>query len=270
MVSVLYVDDEPSLLDVTRQYLERKGGMYVRTCSSAREALEILKENHFDAIISDFAMPEMDGIAFLKAVRAQGDDSPFIIFTGKHRAHVAIDALNNNADFYLQKGGEGTDSFLELIGMVHKGMRQRDSQREILEREELFRDILENQEELVCRFLPDGEITFANTAFLRFFGANPVGIPLSRLTTGMPKKETEHLMSHLASLTPVSPSGLIVNHHTLPDGTVRTVQWCDKAFFDGVGPAIGFQSVGRDLSDAASPKGRKTGNKPTAGIPGWQ
>ncbi len=252
MVSVLYVDDDPSTLEVTRLFLERKGGMYVQTCSSTGEALALLDEHHFDAIISDFAMPGMDGISFLKEVRARGHDAPFIIFTGKHRAHIAIDALNNDADYYLQKGGEPNDNFLELIGMVNKGIRQRDSQRELREREELFRDILEQQEELVCRFQPDGEITFANTAFLRFFGANAVGIPFSRLTTGLSHEEADRVMHHLASLGPSSPAGRITNKHTIRDGTTRVVEWSDRAFFSEEGAVLGYQSVGRDVSGRVS------------------
>jgi PAS domain S-box-containing protein len=249
VVSVLFVDDDQSTLDLTRLFLERKGGMYVQTCPSTADALLLLNEHHFDAIISDFAMPGMDGISFLKEVRARGHDTPFIIFTGKHRAHVAIDALNNGADYYLQKGGEPDDSYLELISMVNKGIMERDRERELREREEMFRDIMEQQEELVCRFLPDGEITFANTAFLRFFGANAVGIPFSRLTTGLTHMEADRVMHHLASLSPSSPAGRITNKHTLKDGTTRVVEWSDRVFFTSEGTVLGYQSVGRDISE---------------------
>ena len=47
----------------------------------------------------------MDGINLLRETRAGGFSALFIIITGKHRAHVAIDALNNGADYYVQKGG---------------------------------------------------------------------------------------------------------------------------------------------------------------------
>jgi CheY-like chemotaxis protein len=245
MVSILYVDDEPALLEVTQAFLERKGGMYVRTCLSPFRALEILQEEDFDVIISDFAMPEMDGIGFLKAIRAMGRDIPFIMFTGKHRAHIAIDALNNDADFYLQKGGEKNEHFAELIGMINHGIRERDSRREIREREELFRDILGAMDELVCRFLPRGEIAFANTAFCRFFSDGPGEIPRSRISTGLSAGERKQLGLHLASLTPESPSGMINQHHHLSDGSTIMVEWCDRAFFDGSGRVTEFQSVGR-------------------------
>jgi PAS domain S-box-containing protein len=59
-------------------------------------------------------MPEMDGIAFLKNIKALGNKTPFIIFTGRGREEVVIEALNNGADFYIQKGGEPKSQFAEL------------------------------------------------------------------------------------------------------------------------------------------------------------
>ena len=61
-------------------------------------------------------MPVMDGISLLKSIRQRDGDIPFILFTGRGREEVVIDALNNGADFYIQKGGDikaqfvGTDA----------------------------------------------------------------------------------------------------------------------------------------------------------------
>ena len=63
---VLYVDDEPSLLEITRLFLESEGDFSVDTLTSANEALRLLKTRRSDAIISDYQIPEMDGITFLK------------------------------------------------------------------------------------------------------------------------------------------------------------------------------------------------------------
>ena len=105
MISLLYIDDEPDLLDLCKLFLEREGEFSVATVTSAKSALQALSEGTFDAIISDYQMPEMDGIEFLKQVRRDFKDIPFILFTGKGREEVVIEAINNGADFYLQKGG---------------------------------------------------------------------------------------------------------------------------------------------------------------------
>ena len=102
---VLYVDDEKALLDIARIFLERTEGFRVDVSESATAALELLANTHYDAIISDYQMPEMDGIEFLIRVRSVLGDIPFILFTGKGREEVVIKAIDNGVDFYLQKGG---------------------------------------------------------------------------------------------------------------------------------------------------------------------
>jgi PAS domain S-box-containing protein len=118
VISVLCVDDEPSLLTITRKILERSGNLVVTTATSAAEAIQLLSSGSYDAIVSDYMMPEMDGIAFLKHIRAGGDRTPFIIFSGKGREEVVIEALNSGADFYLQKGGDPKAQFAELANKI--------------------------------------------------------------------------------------------------------------------------------------------------------
>ncbi|MDO9035518.1 MAG: GAF domain-containing protein, partial [Methanoregula sp.] len=115
---VLYVDDEPGLLDIGKLFLERSGAFAVDTLTSAVEALSQLKTERYDAILSDYQMPEMDGIEFLKQIKALGNKTPFIIFTGRGREEIVIEALNNGADFYLQKGGDVKSQFAELTHKI--------------------------------------------------------------------------------------------------------------------------------------------------------
>lgn len=133
MYSVLYVDDESALLEVVKFYIERTHEFQVSTATSAQEALEILTSAHYDAIISDYQMPGMDGIAFLKVLRSRGDQTPFIIFTGKGREEVVIEALNSGADFYLQKGGDPKAQFAELAHKLKRSIQDRVSRNLMLE-----------------------------------------------------------------------------------------------------------------------------------------
>jgi PAS domain S-box-containing protein len=129
MYSILYVDDEPMLLELARLFLEKTGDFRVDTVISAKEALDILAKTSYDCIISDYQMPEMDGIVFLKTFRSKGNVAPFIIFTGKGREEVVIEALNNGADFYLQKGGDPKSQFAELAHKVRQAIQIRIAQK---------------------------------------------------------------------------------------------------------------------------------------------
>lgn len=147
MISILYVDDEPGLLDIGKIFLERGGQFSVDTCTSAPEALAMLDSKNFDAIISDYQMPGMDGIEFLKKVRASGNAIPFIILTGRGREEIAINALNEGATFYFQKGGKLVSQFAEISHEIRHAVQQRWA-------EEAIRDF-EQREADIINFLPD-------------------------------------------------------------------------------------------------------------------
>ncbi|KUG12496.1 diguanylate cyclase/phosphodiesterase (ggdef & eal domains) with pas/pac sensor(s) [hydrocarbon metagenome] len=150
-IAVLLVDDEPSLLELGRRFLERAGGIRVTTAPSAPAAMTLLSSGTYDAVVSDYQMPEVNGIDFLRQVRAAGDSTPFIIFTGKGREEVAIEALNSGADFYLQKGGDPKAQFAELLHVIRQVVSGRRSERALSEMQQRTAEILE--------FLPDA--TFA-------------------------------------------------------------------------------------------------------------
>lgn len=125
MISILYVDDEQPLLDIGKLFLEKHGDMQVETLTSATEALQVIRAYPYDAIISDYQMPEMDGLSFLKELRKRGEKVPFVLFTGRGREEVVIEALNCGADFYLQKGGNATPQFAELHNMLLTAITRR-------------------------------------------------------------------------------------------------------------------------------------------------
>jgi PAS domain S-box-containing protein len=131
-IRVLYVDDEPCLLELGKLFLENAGGFTVDTSTSAQESLDSPALLSYDLIISDYQMPGMDGIAFLKEVRQRFGTLPFILFTGRSREEVVIEAINNGADFYIQKGGDPEVQFAELAHQVRQAVSRRKSAREII------------------------------------------------------------------------------------------------------------------------------------------
>ena len=139
-IRVLYVDDEPALLEIGKLFLEREGTFVIDTLISVSDALMRLNTERYDAILSDYQMPEMDGITFLKQLRASGNKTPFVIFTGRGREEVVIEALNNGADFYIQKGGDVKAQFAELSNKICYAVSRKQSDEalgvsEVLEKE---------------------------------------------------------------------------------------------------------------------------------------
>jgi len=247
-IAVLYVDDEPALLELTTLFLGRRGDLAIDTALSARLALEKLRVQPYDVIVADYLMPEMDGIEFLKGLRAGGCTIPFIIFTGKGREDVAIEALNSGADFYLQKGGDPRSQFAELGNMIRQAAHKRRAEEALIENEQRYRSVVEDQTELICRFLPDGTHIFVNDAYCRYFRKAREEIIGYRFTPRIPPEDRARVRAHLASLTLDHPVATIRHRIIMPDGGICWQSWSDRAIFDGEGGIREFQSVGRDIT----------------------
>lgn len=106
MINVLFIDDEPMIREQAKIYLEKyNDGIVIDACSSTKELLEKMETRIYDIVVSDYRMPDMDGITLLKKIREDGKEIPFIILTGAGSEEVAMKALNNGANRYLMKGG---------------------------------------------------------------------------------------------------------------------------------------------------------------------
>jgi len=140
-IHVLVVDDEPALADIAQIFLERNN-FCTDTACSADDGLQKISQYPYDAIVSDYQMPGKDGIALLKEVRAENPVIPFILFTGRGREEVVIQALNEGADFYIQKGGNAQAQFAELSHKIRFAVERREAAAAIEERNDVLGAIL--------------------------------------------------------------------------------------------------------------------------------
>ncbi|SEO88372.1 PAS domain S-box-containing protein [Halogranum amylolyticum] len=127
-IRVLHVDDQPALGELVKTHLERyEGGgdvdVEVISVTTACEARDRLDGSRIDCVVSDYEMPETDGLKLLEAVRCQYPDLPFILFTGKGSEEVARDAFRVGATDYMQKE-TGTDQYAVLANRVHNAVAQ--------------------------------------------------------------------------------------------------------------------------------------------------
>jgi len=143
IIHVLLIDDDFYILDIGEQFLQQFGDIKVTTCSDALSAIELIRNNEFDAIVSDYLMPGMDGIGFLGHLRSVGNITPFIFFTGRGKEKVVIEALNTGADFYIQKTGDTKADFAELINSIKFSVSRRRSE---IELERALKNLQRSQE----------------------------------------------------------------------------------------------------------------------------
>lgn len=168
MITVLYVDDEPALLDLAKIFLEKTSEFRVLTAESAKKGLELIKTAKPQAIVSDYQMPEMDGMAFLKEVR-RSSTVPFIMFTGRGSEMIAMEATNSGADYYIQKGADPRALFAELTFKLRLAISDRRSETEEQRTKKTIRTLIDKTYNAVIIHTPDGHIFDVNEKMLKLF-----------------------------------------------------------------------------------------------------
>jgi len=142
-IRVLHVDDDPEFGAITAELLEREDDrLSVETTTSPAEALGRLDEEPVDCVVSDYDMPNMDGLDFLDAVREQDTELPFILFTGKGSEEVASDAIAAGATGYLQKR-RGTEGYELLANRVRNAVEQHRSKRHLRRQNRQYKRLFE-------------------------------------------------------------------------------------------------------------------------------
>ena len=132
-IRVLHVDDDPIILTTTKLILESDGKFQVENASTVEEANQKLNTQPFDAIVSDYEMPQKNGLQFLEEIRRQKNEIAFVIFTGRGREEIAVKALNLGADRYINKLGDPEAVYCELSYALCKIVERKKAQATILE-----------------------------------------------------------------------------------------------------------------------------------------
>lgn len=144
-VHVLCVDDDELTLELTVEMLERRGPeMNVTGLSDPTEAVSYLGREPVDCLVSDYDMPEMDGLALLEQVREEFSGLPFILFTGKGSEQVASDAISAGVTDYLRKGS-GEERYDMLCNRIENAVERRREHRRRVRAEQWYYQLFEQR-----------------------------------------------------------------------------------------------------------------------------
>jgi PAS domain S-box-containing protein len=257
ITTVLFVDDEPVLRDVSKRFLERDKDLVVETSASAREALGILKKKKYDIIVSDYEMPVVDGIAFLKQLRGDGNTTPFIIFSGKGREEVVIEALNNGADFYIQKGGDPKAQFVELKNQIQHIDQRKRAEAALLQSEARYRLITDNMSDSVWLMDKKYRLTYITPSSERKRGFSQkelLEMPFGKHLTPESQKFFEKRYAETFTDERLAQADLPVSVTTELEFRNKddSTYWSETTLSlirDGAGKPFGFVGMARDVTE---------------------
>jgi len=242
--SILVVDDDPAVLESFKAVLEKEPGYVVDTISTSSEALELLDTRYFDVIISDYSMPDLDGITLLREARARGCRSLFVIVTGKRLAHIAMDALNNGADFFIQKGPNTAKDLENLIGFIRAHAPEKSSGNEIAEWERFYHSVVESTPDLLFRMLAEGTFIYTNETCQQFFRKSYDEMTSQNFFTLIPADEKGAVLAQLRNLSTAKPD-IAMEHRVQAAGKTPVLHWFYHGFFDQNGKISEYQVSGR-------------------------
>ena len=152
--TIIIVDDEEMVLTSLSSFLSLETEYNVKTFTSVKEALNFVKNNEIDLVVSDYLMPEMDGISFLAQVKKIKPEVPRIILTGYADKENAIKAINEVGLFqYIEKPWDNDDLLIIFRNGLERQQLMKKLQEKIGEINVAYGELQDLQREIVKTFV---------------------------------------------------------------------------------------------------------------------
>ena len=151
--TIVAVDDEDMVVRSLRMYLELETPYNVLTYTSTTEALKYIAANDVDLVVSDYLMPEMDGLKFLAEVKKLKPEVPRVLLTGYADKENAIKAINEIGLYqYIEKPWNNEDLRIILRNGIEKKQLLEQLQQKMAEIDKAHRELQGIQKEVLKAF----------------------------------------------------------------------------------------------------------------------
>jgi len=153
-LTLVLVDDEEMVLTSLSSFLTLETDYNVHTFLSPDEALKFIEGNDVDLVISDYLMPDIDGLTFLKQVKEIKPEVPRIILTGYADKENAIKAINDVGLFqYIEKPWDNDDMLIILRNGLERNSLMKKLQQKMAEIDSAHSELSSIQREILRTFI---------------------------------------------------------------------------------------------------------------------
>jgi PAS domain S-box-containing protein len=252
-IRVLILEDKPSDMELALLELRRAGFDPEWECVETEEGFLDSLQRDFDIILSDYAMPEFDGLRALALLKRRGLETPFILVSGTIGEETAVAAMKQGATDYLLK-----DRLARLGPAVTQALEQNRLRKEnvcaeeaLRDSEERFRQLAENIQEVFWLTDPTKNvILYVSPAYETIWGRSRAGIYASAVSWLDSIHSDDKEAVHRAAVTKQAAGTYDEEYRIVrPDGSIRWIH--DRAFpvRNGAGDIYRVVGVARDITE---------------------
>lgn len=201
-ITIVHVDDEAAFAEMAAEYLEREREAFnVKTVTDARALADRDADNFaaIDCIVSDYNMPEMNGLELLEAIRERSGSLPFILYTGKGSEEIASEAISQGVTDYLQKES-GTDQFTVLANRIANAVQQYRAEEAIERTNRWYSTILEHSSDYMLIVDGMGTAQYVSPSVRRVLGYEPEEVTGLSAFEWIHPDDVEHAVSTLSEV----------------------------------------------------------------------
>jgi PAS domain S-box-containing protein len=236
-IHTLVVDDSDFFASLAAGQLETEHDIQAVEANSGEEALEILETGSFDCVVSDYDMPEMDGLTLYRRIVDAGSDVPFVLLTGRSDAAIVSEAIGLGIDDYLRKEAVSEqDNFEVLANRIENVVSRRKAQQK-------YETVVDNTPDGIVQVHRDGTILAANDDLAAMFGRDPAEVVGQSIGTVLPAGLADQWRTHGETAL---GNGEPVSFESSHDGRHYDVTVVPVESRDGGGT---YQLIARDVTD---------------------
>ena len=251
---ILVIDDRPEDRQAVRMALKDEG-FAVSEAANGADGMEAAQRINPDCILLGCRLPDMEGLAVLEKLVPDPTTpgAAVVMLTGTGDDAIANLALKKGAQDYLAKSRLDPHDLRRVvrnaIGRLELLRQRKQAEDALAANEARYRSIVEDQTEMVSRFLADGTLTFVNAAYARAFGHTPAELEGTSIYELIPDVECAFVRNTIARLTPRNPVATHRHRALAADGTIRWQEWTNRLLPKRAGTVDEYQGTGRDITE---------------------